>query len=585
MTKKGRKNLLITLISVFAIVIALVFSLNFILGNVLRNVIDDQLMAMNEKAQKQISVGKVRLNVFSRTVTIKNINIVPNSNQVDSLKRARLEQESIMEINIPVLKLMNINILELITERKLLLKQILLKGVKYTVYKSDYKVNIEEGEDAPVSVNLAHIKGLNGIEIGKVIVEDYIYTTVNVKSNDTIFSFNGSNFEIKGLEFEGSDKEDGFYFLDKDKLLLKMRRQRLVFKDSDYFVFIKELDLSMSDEIIKVKDLKIKPISNRLKLAASYKYSTELLDVDLKSLIIYGYRIEDLLKQGIIGIDSVLLDGLSLDVYRDRSIPFDLNRRPLFIQQHLKNLKQPLHISKLKIRNSKFVYQMRIDDLGKMLHIDIDDMAGDISFITSMEDSLRSGKRLRINVKGQLMGATAISLNVIMPYDSPVDTFYFSGTLGSANFENFNSVLYPAIGTKFVEGRLKSMKFYANASPKGAKGLMTMLYNGLKAELTKKDKAKKSKLFSFGANSVLRDSNPSSKGKTRIALIKFDRVEYKGFGNLLWKSVQSGMVRTMLPMGKSHDLEKVDWRHKQEIEHEEGKSSSNGKKKKWWKKK
>ena len=35
-----------------------------------------------------------------------------------------------------------------------------------------------------------------------------------------------------------------------------------------------------------------------------------------------------------------------------------------------------------------------------------------------------------------------------------------------------------------------------------------------------------------------------------IGLIEFERVPYKGFSNLIWKSVMSGMVNTVSPFGK-----------------------------------
>jgi len=32
-------------------------------------------------------------------------------------------------------------------------------------------------------------------------------------------------------------------------------------------------------------------------------------------------------------------------------------------------------------------------------------------------------------------------------------------------------------------------------------------------------------------------------------MMNFDRVSYKGFGNVLWKTLQSGIVNTIAPFG------------------------------------
>ncbi len=570
---------MVILVSVIAILIVLVLSLNFILGNILSNTIDSQLETMSQQTDKHFSVGKVKFNIFSRTISLNKISIVPDRTLIENLKNGKLDHVSVSEISISVLKLQGFNIYKLLTDRNLSLKKIVLKGAKFTIHKNENRVEVVEDSDAPppVSIDSIYIEGLKGIELSKVIIDDYSYTVVKVNSSDTILSFSGSDFEIKGLALESSENTKGFFRFNNEKLSLKMRQQRIDLKNANYFIYLKKLDFSFSDSIISIDNLKVKPTKDKYKLGASYKYTKEVFDVEVKSTKIYGYNIGTAIRHGIFEIDSVLIDGLNIDLYKDRTRPFDLEKRPLFIQEQLKHLELPLHISKILISNSKFTYEMRPEGSEKLLHVNITKINADMGFVTSIKDSLQTGKRLRINLSGQLMGVSSLDLKIIMPYNSAVDTFYFSGTLGSADFAKFNPALYPATGIKFKGGKLNSMKFYANASPKSAKGLMTMLYDDLEAEIPKKEAKETNKFLSFGANAVLRTSNPNKKGKTRIALIQNDRIEYKGFGNLLWKSVQSGLVNTILPTGKSHKEEKKN-------KNKGNNAPQENLKKKWWKK-
>ena len=579
MTKKGRKILLVILASIIIILLALILSLNLIMGKIINNTIDNQLELMSEQTDKYLSVEKVRFNIFSRTISIKNIIIKPDSSLIENLKHGKLDHVSVTDIKIASLKLQGFDIYELLIDRNLILKKIILKGSNFTIYKNENRAEVVEDENAspPFSVDSIYIEGLNRINLSKVVVDNYTYTIVKVNSNDTVFSFGGSDFEIKGLALESSENTKGFFRFNNEKLSLKMRQQRIDLKNANYFIYLKKLDFSFSDSIISIDNLKVKPTKDKYKLGASYKYTKEVFDVEVKSTKIYGYNIGTAIRHGIFEIDSVLIDGLNIDLYKDRTRPFDLEKRPLFIQEQLKHLELPLHISKILISNSKFTYEMRPEGSKKLLHVNITKINADMGFITSIKDSLQSGKRLRINLSGQLMGVSSLDLKIIMPYNSAVDTFYFSGTLGSADFAKFNPALYPATGIKFKGGKLNSMKFYANASPKSAKGLMTMLYDDLEAEIPKKDAKESNKFLSFGANAVLRTSNPNKKGKTRIALIQNDRIEYKGFGNLLWKSVQSGLVNTILPTGKSHKEEKKN-------KNKGNNAPQENLKKKWWKK-
>ena len=76
-----------------------------------------------------------------------------------------------------------------------------------------------------------------------------------------------------------------------------------------------------------------------------------------------------------------------------------------------------------------------------------------------------------------------------------------------------------------------------------------MLYSNIDANLIIEKKEKKA--LSWIANSVIAESNPSAKGKLKVAFIEAERVPYKGFSNLLWKSVMSGMINTINPVGKN----------------------------------
>ena len=585
MKKKSRRNLWI-IIGVLVVIIAiLTLSLNLILGSIIRHSIDNQLETISKNSNKELQVGKIKLNLLTRTLTLQNISIIPDSSLFAKLKSGRLNQVSIMKINVPTIRFHGIGIVKLLMERHLTLKKILLKGVEFSIYKHEPDIIIDEGQDAgpAISLDSISIAGLNGISLGKLQFEKFSYTTINIKTNDTIFSFNGSGFEIRGLDLEKTSISDDFFRFNTEKLSLKMRRQRIDLRNANYFIFLRKLDYSISDSLITAYDFKVKPTRNKFKMGASYKYTKEVFDVEVKSINIFGYKIGKALRQGIIDIDSIYIDGLKFDIYKDKNRPFDESKRPLFIQQQLKQLKQPLHIKKVKVSNSNFNFALRPEDSKKLMKVDIGKIEADFSFITSIADSLQSGKELELKLKGVLMGTSALKLDIIMPYNSPVDTFYFSGELIDGDFAKFNPALFPVTGIKFKGGKLNILRFYAHASPKSTKGLMTMLYSDLEAEIPKKDAKKKNKFLSFSANAVIRTSNPNNKGKTRVALVKTDRVLYKGFGNLLWKTVQSGLVNTLLPTGKTHKEEKELKKQQKKISKE--KATKDKTKKKWWKKK
>ncbi len=568
MKRKSNKKRWILLGTVVAIIVALVLSLNIILGSILRHYVDGHLETINNNSHKELKVGKVKFNLLERTLTLKNLSIVPDSSMFEQLKHDKLNRVSIMEINIPMLEFRRLGIFKILTQRNLSLNKILVRGVEFTVYKSEFDTGIKEDDKPAISLDSIQIKKLNGINLSNVEFELFSYTTINVTTNDTILSFHGNDFEIRGLEMVKTNSSGDYFRVNTENLLLKMQQQRIYMRNANYFISLGELDFSFIDSLITASDFMVKPTHDKYKMGASYKYAKEVFEVEIKSIELFGYKVGKAFRQGVIDIDSILVDGMNIDIYKDTHRPFDLDQRPLFIQQQLKTLKQPLFIKNLRIANGNFNFALLPEGSKKILHVDINNIEAEIDFITSVKDSLQSGKKLNVNLNGVLMGASTLTFNMIMPYNSPVDSFYFSGELGAGDFSKFNPALYPATGIKFSGGRLNRLKFYAHANPEHSEGLMTMLYEDLEAEIVKKNSNKKNKFLSFTANAVLHTSNPSKKGKTRIALINTDRVEYKGFGNLLWKSVQSGLINTILPTGKLHKEEKQFKKNEKKISSE-----------------
>jgi len=206
-------------------------------------------------------------------------------------------------------------------------------------------------------------------------------------------------------------------------------------------------------------------------------------------------------------------------------------------------------------------------------------------FITSVKDSTRTGKPMQITLLSKFMGHIPFRLDLMMPLNSPVDTFYYSGSLASAKLSDFNSAAFPALGAKFMAGKLNSLHFKGSGNSRKIGGEFTMLYEGMEAEVSKKNYATKNKFMSWAANSVLRNGNPGRNGKNRVVVMDFDRVMYKGFPNLLWKAIQTGITNTVIPTGKKKTVVKQQTDKSENENEPDKKEEKNQKKKKRRKKK
>jgi len=549
-----KRKLLFKIIGLVVVVILILgLSLNFILSSFVSSAVNAQLNIINEKNHLDITVEKVKINVFSTTIILKGLDIKPDSAVKSAFKSGNSDKASIYEFKIADVRLRGVGLAEVLFEKHLALRRIIVKGISLDIVQGKKTTKTTANnthKKKSISIDSLHIGYFSQIDLSKIDIEQYSFNIIDAHTADTTTSYKGDKLQIKGIRLDAYEETKGVFHFNTEKLNLKLKRQRYDLKGGDYFLYFDKLDFSFSDSLIRISNIKFKPTRDKFELASSFKYTKEVFDVELSSLSIHGFKIGNAIKTGVIDIDSVVVDALNIAIFKDKNQPWDYDKRPQFIQQKLKKLKQPIFVDKVLVKNSKLKYSDRAKGAKDIMVVDITNMNAELNYVTSIRDSLRSGNDLTINLNGKLMDSSPMNLDIVMPYNSRVDTFYFSGSLGTAKFINFNPAIYPAAGIKFTQGTLNSVFFSCSASPKASAGTMTMLYSEMEAEVVKKEVEENSKALTWIANAVIPISNPSKKGKTTIAKISFERVLYKGLGNLIWKSVQSGLVNTINPFGK-----------------------------------
>ncbi len=548
-----KKRLLIFLsITVIAIVI-LGLSLNFILSSIATKTLDSQLDNIKKNSGVFISIGKLKINVFSSTLIFKDIEIRPDSNSIALFNSGKFYKPSQKEYFISYIRVSGYSIFKMLLNQELQINKILIKDVNFLIrqtkhYIKDPKIESENNLTVTDSVNLPLLK--NG-KLGGIDLNNFRLNIINIDKNDTVLKYKSEHLDIEGIEVAQKNAGDEYSKFNTKNLKLKMSNQSLDLRNEKYLISFSSFLYTNSDSSIELRDFTYKPKIEMRKLAASYKFDKEVYDIEAEALEMVGIKLGKYLNEGLFDVDELVFESPKIKIFKDKNNPPDYDREPLFPQQSLKQLDQDINIDKIFIKNGYFSYSELSPKSSLAVFVDMTELNADIQGVTSIDDSISSDKKLWIDVNAKLNGIAAMNLQIMMPYNSSVDTFYFSGGLGASDLVPFNKALYPATGIKFKSGDMTSLTFSVKASPKRSEGQLLMLYDNLEAEVTKVNEHETDKTLSWLANLVLPSSNPSKRGKVKTAKIEFERISYKGFGNLLWKSVQSGLVNTISPIGKT----------------------------------
>lgn len=541
---------------ILGIIVVLIISANLILSSIISNIVVKRLEKMNEKGEVALKFDDISVDIFSSNLNIKGISIKPDSLYFEKFKLGETNHSTEATFELSKLKIRGFNIFKILLFKEINLRKIEAQGIEFTLYKSDKYIEdkslTKEKED--VKLDSIYIKGINEIGLGEILIDELNIKIIHAQSSDTLFMYSENECAITGIGLEAYKDTLGLFEFKSNNFNVNLKKQQFDLKTGNYSILFDEINYNYEEAEIKINDFKFYPTKDKFKLAKSYTYNNEIFEVETKNITLTGFDLDRAILRGEVSIDSVIVEGLNLSIFKDQTKPFNLNKRPKFLNETLKNTKFPFNIESIVVNDSHFLYQEKLPETKNLMTIAIADINASINNVTTIKDSLLAKQTLDINLKGKMNNVAPINLDIYLPYITYNNSFSFSGKVGSAKFSDFNSAIFPALGAKVESGMIDRINFSVNGTPYGTSGTMTMLYHGLSADFFKaspKHKGKKSKALSWMANSIVHSQNPTQKGKILIALIEFKRVPYKGFGNVIWKSFMSGLVNTVSPVGKT----------------------------------
>jgi len=213
----------------------------------------------------------------------------------------------------------------------------------------------------------------------------------------------------------------------------------------------------------------------------------------------------------------------------------------------LKELKLPVNIAYISIKNSRIYVENHVPHSDVKMKLTLNKINGFVTNISNIKD--QSDVPIKMSFHAKLMNIGDLKANFNFPMNDKHNYFYFDGSLGSSKFKYYDDIIYPALGIKIIQGELDQLTYKAKANNYSASGTMKFLYHDLSADIFKKNSHERNKFLSWAVTTVLQNSNPIKHKEVRIATMYHKHEKYRGFGGYLWKTLQSGIVNTISPLG------------------------------------
>ncbi len=532
---------------------ALALILFILLGRYTDRVIDPYVRSLLEQTRPmnhRIDYKRIRVNLFEKFIVLRDVQMYPDS--------ALTENDLRIMVKVKQIRLTGFGIRAMLFDKKLNINEFVINNPEVIVYlpkkTSDVIEDVAQKKEPKKGSPL-----LTQIFLDKIRLTGGSFQLI--RDQVVIARSPDIQFLAEGIELEKNNAEEpiGFKYEDYTVTL-----QQIDFhtESSLYKFNLDHFEMRRRDRSITLEGLRFTPVDDKREFSGKLDYQNDRFDIYLGRLVLMHTGLMNLPEGKPFQITSLKIDSLDADIYRDKNVTFDFSRFPVFYNESFLKIELPLIIDTLVIAGSRIHYQELSEGRAAPGSILLEEFTARAYDLTNLVEADTAENNMHFFIEARVMGEGRLRAELILPLEGELRDFRCLGSVGAMHLKPLNDMLEPAINIRIEGGLLDRMTFDFTATDNQSKGWMEFLYHDLDVVLLKKEgdekksKDKKGKeekergFISFVANQVAHSNNPPPGKPVRVVEIGYERDKNKGIINYIWKTIQSGLVRTIVPSSK-----------------------------------
>ncbi|MDX1332943.1 MAG: hypothetical protein R3252_07930 [Robiginitalea sp.] len=496
------------------------------------------------------------LDLKQQRITLHNFSMKPLEAFREAVLKGESDARTLKRLAVNEVVIEGVGLMNFLWDKSIEVRSIRIDSVTLDLLLPgrDQKKSKKDNKPPGLSLEGISLPGIKELALGTFELGSFTLHQMALEPRDTLLSFTSAGGRFEGLRVKKGYLQESVFEPDLGDLTLYLDKERLDLRKNLYTVGFRNMEYSYAEQNLHIRDLLYRPREERDSFRLKNKYSYEVYEATSTDLILEDFDLNAFLDRGEFLTNRMLIDSLRVEIYRDKSKPFDTRKKKLLPNQILAQASFPFHIGEVNFRDAYLNYVEQVKVGAPPLVVDFYDLDGTITHLTTLPDSMLSSQPLVLDLKARLDREIPMAVRVELPYDS--ERFTVNGrTEGTSNFSSLNKTVLPAIGLQFKSGRLDGLRFDMHGTPYTMRGNLTLLYHNLEVELYRENHEKR-KTLSWAANVLLKKSNPKPNGNTVVSEIYTERVSFKGFWNYLWKGLESGLINSLNPFGKHRVVRK-----------------------------
>lgn len=288
----------------------------------------------------------------------------------------------------------------------------------------------------------------------------------------------------------------------------------------------------------EIADLQYLPKYSRKAFSKVIDKETDLYTIKAKKISIQDHH-SSFGKNGSIDLKNIAVDGLNCNIYHDLAPPDDHAVRYLFSKK-LRDIKMPLFINDISIKNSELTYEENAENSN---------IPGKITFnkfnarVANVNNAKIKGRPTVITTDARFdfFGNADTQVNWKFDVQDTSDRFTINGNIQKLSAENVNLFVRPYLNVT-LDGQIDYLKFDYHGNSGGIAGNFYFKYKDMYVNLLNK-KGKERKFLTTVANWFVKDE---STGEPDHVVIEKKREPERSFFNMLWQGIMEGLKKYVI---------------------------------------
>ena len=528
----------------------------------------NELVKQDKNSQYTYSYDELELNLSEGNLILTNLTLKPRLKLLDSLSQLNLGKEIVLEIELEEFKMTGLGILEFLIHGKVSLASINFKSPLVKLYENtNFKSAKEESQEVITTEKefFSDIvsSGLTEATIGEIAFQNASLRLFKIVDLDTSLALvaDSSSFSIKGFKANSTSlKSSELFYYDSSAIDL---RNIKVYSVDEYRIELGRARKTSTKEDIYFQNVVLSPLKDKYSFMEDKEYQSEWFKFRIKNMIVEELDIAAYQKNKHVNSTHFLIDGLSLEIYKDRRLKEKAYAYKPLLGETIKNIELEVSIPNISISNATIDYREMERNTSEPLHVHFSDLNLTISNFTTDSSSLAVDDTLSIKAKGTFMQKGKLELGIDFYIRDNNNSFAINGILEEMKLKELNPILKNSAFIKFNEGDLNFVAFQMQGNNTAIKGTLDIDYEGLNnlkvirkkdemAERKAKGKKKKSEkgFISFLASNLAPAAYNSTSKHYKTGEIRYTRNTNKSIVNLLVNGIKSGVLDTFL---KDHE--------------------------------